>query len=209
MHVPSYSRCIPLPFVHSFVSTRWGSLALALSDLGHRSRPVVRMHQTHSAHVQRYIRLESAENTVFFSDTDAVWTTEKDTVLVVKTADCLPLLLCHTSGIVAAIHAGRKGLELGIVAATLRDIYVAGVGAGQWWVYFGPSICKWCYQIDRVINLHMDLYAHAMCQIREVVDTPVQAIYSPFCTACHTGLFYSYRAEKCTERFYSGIMLRR
>ena len=46
-----------------------------------------------------------------FAEGDALITTQKNAALVVRTADCLPILIYHSSGIIAAIHAGRKGTE--------------------------------------------------------------------------------------------------
>jgi YfiH family protein len=53
---------------------------------------------------------------------DASWTQQIGLVSVVMTADCLPILITNQSGtIVAAIHAGWKGLAKGIVSKTIQD----------------------------------------------------------------------------------------
>ncbi len=51
---------------------------------------------------------------------DACIATQRGAVCVVMTADCLPILLCDTQGtVVAAVHAGWKGLAAGVIEATV------------------------------------------------------------------------------------------
>lgn len=47
------------------------------------------------------------------SEADAQWSDEKNVALVVQTADCIPLLF-GSSHLVAAVHAGWRGVELEI-----------------------------------------------------------------------------------------------
>src|SRR6476469_8767517 len=55
-------------------------------------------------------------------EADASYTTTAGVVCGVLTADCLPILLCDKAGSwVAAIHAGWRGLSLGIIDATLHQ----------------------------------------------------------------------------------------
>ena len=50
----------------------------------------------------------------------------------VLVADCVPLLLASQDGrVVAAVHAGRRGMLDGVVAATLDELERRGVGAGR------------------------------------------------------------------------------
>lgn len=54
---------------------------------------------------------------------DASFTFEKRIVCVVLTADCLPVLICNPdTGVVAAVHAGWRGLLHGVIEATLELI---------------------------------------------------------------------------------------
>lgn len=51
---------------------------------------------------------------------DACIATKCGAVCVVMTADCLPILLCDTLGtVVAAVHAGWRGLAAGVIEATV------------------------------------------------------------------------------------------
>ncbi len=57
---------------------------------------------------------------------DACIATKHGAVCVVMTADCLPILLCDTQGtVVAAVHAGWKGLAAGVIEATVNKMQTA------------------------------------------------------------------------------------
>jgi YfiH family protein len=67
-------------------------------------------------------------------------------VLLVRAADCVPVLLADPSaGVLGAAHAGRAGVAAGVVPATveaMRDLGATDVTA---WV--GPHVCGDCYEV--------------------------------------------------------------
>jgi len=66
--------------------------------------------------------------------------------LAVQTADCLPVVLAAADGrVVAAVHAGRRGLLGGILAAA-ADAVRARVDAPID-ALIGPAICGRCYEV--------------------------------------------------------------
>jgi YfiH family protein len=66
--------------------------------------------------------------------------------LGVLVADCTPVLAADpAAGVVGVAHAGRKGLELGVVPALLDAM--AGQGATEIVVRVGPSVCGRCYPV--------------------------------------------------------------
>jgi polyphenol oxidase len=79
-------------------------------------------------------------------EADALVSTAPDTVLVVRVADCIPVLLADVdAGVVAAVHSGRPGLAAGVVPAAvgrMRDLGAADVTA-----WLGPRICGACYEV--------------------------------------------------------------
>jgi len=84
------------------------------------------------------------------TDADASWTAASGKVCAVMTADCLPLLLCNREGTrVAAVHAGWKGLEAGVIQNALEQFSGSEVLA-----WFGPVISAPNYEIDQKIFDH-------------------------------------------------------
>ncbi len=72
------------------------------------------LNQVHGIHVV------DAANTDCLPEADASFTTRKNVVCVTMTADCLPVLLCDEAGsVVAAVHAGWRGLCDGVIEAAV------------------------------------------------------------------------------------------
>lgn len=73
---------------------------------------------------------------------DGVLTTDPGLVLVALSADCVPVLLADpVAGVVAAVHAGREGVRLGIAGAAVSAMRAAGAVAARIEALLGPAIC--------------------------------------------------------------------
>jgi YfiH family protein len=71
-------------------------------------------------------------------EADAAWTRRPDRVCVVMTADCLPVLFCDRAGsVVAAAHAGWRGLLAGVLESTVAAM---GVAPAELLAWLGPAI---------------------------------------------------------------------
>ena len=69
---------------------------------------------------------------------DAAWTRRPGTVCAATTADCLPVLFCDRAGtIVAAAHAGWRGLAAGVLEAAVEAMDVTAAELLAW---LGPAI---------------------------------------------------------------------
>ena len=72
---------------------------------------------------------------------DAALTRSRGRVCAILTADCLPVLLAADSGdLVAAAHAGWRGLAGGVIEATVAAMMGAGVAPGRLLAWLGPAI---------------------------------------------------------------------
>ena len=84
-------------------------------------------------------------------EADGLVTRERGLALGVLVADCTPvLLLAPQEGVAGVAHAGRKGLELGVVGAVLdamRDL-----GARTVLGRVGPSVCGRCYEVPLALR---------------------------------------------------------
>ncbi len=138
---------------------------------------------------------------------DAIYTSQKSLLLKVKTADCLPILIAGDN-FAAAAHAGRRGTELKIAKKLCNELkkkFSPKIVS----IYFGPHICKKCYQINRETDEHYDLLSENRQQIFSVFPE-AQLVNETwqYCTAHENQKFFSYRKEgKGVFMNWSGIVL--
>jgi len=79
---------------------------------------------------------------------DALVTTTPGLALGVLVADCVPVLLADAAaGVVAAVHAGRRGVHLGVVAAAVQAMVALGASPGRVHARLGPAIGPCCYEV--------------------------------------------------------------
>jgi len=85
-----------------------------------------------------------------FAASDGVFTTEKEMVLAVLTADCVPCAIALPSaGVVAMLHAGWKGTIGDIVGSALAHFErELGLDLGETRAVMGPAIGPCCYEVD-------------------------------------------------------------
>lgn len=73
-----------------------------------------------------------------YAEADAAVARHTYKLCTVMTADCLPVLFCDRAGtVVAAAHAGWRGLANGVLEATVKAMNVEGKDLLVW---FGPAI---------------------------------------------------------------------
>ncbi|HSI26303.1 MAG TPA: polyphenol oxidase family protein [Aeromicrobium sp.] len=80
-------------------------------------------------------------------EADALLTYTPGLGLVVRIADCVPVVLAtEERDTVGVVHAGRKGLIAGVVPAAVQVLQERGRGRVSAWL--GPRICGRCYELD-------------------------------------------------------------
>jgi YfiH family protein len=157
-------------------------------------------------------------------EADASHTTLPGVVCAVLTADCLPVLLCDRSGTkVAAVHAGWRGLQAGVIEQTVRAMNLPGEELLAW---LGPAIGSDAFEVGEEVReafvavdaqtAHAfrpspqgrwlaDLYVLAHRRLATVGVTQVYG--GDHCTFSEAQLFYSYRREGRTGRMASLIWI--
>jgi YfiH family protein len=81
---------------------------------------------------------------------DAAFTRQAGTVCGVMTADCLPVLLCDRAGtVVAAAHAGWRGLRAGILQ---RTVAAMGLPGARLFAYLGPAIGPQAFEVGAEVR---------------------------------------------------------
>lgn len=115
-------------------------------------RPIVWMRQTHSTRVV----VVPADESPAQVDADGVVVDGRAAeapALAVLVADCVPVLLAGAGGrVVAAVHAGRRGLAGGILTRAVEAMGRLGVPAGDVRAAIGPAICGRCYEVPAALR---------------------------------------------------------
>ncbi|MDD8026989.1 MAG: peptidoglycan editing factor PgeF [Acidobacteriota bacterium] len=131
--------------LHGFGTRRFGEADLSALAAAHGLRPVL-LGQIHSAAV-----LAVTDALPDGTPGDALITDTPGLLLVIKTADCLPLFLVDEERrAIAAVHAGWRGTAIGIAAAAvaaLRERFDSR--PGDLWAAMGPCIGPGCYEVGR------------------------------------------------------------
>jgi YfiH family protein len=96
-------------------------------------------------------------------DADALVTDIPGLYLMVRTADCYPILMHDRDNrVVAAVHSGREGTRLNVVGKTVAELVSRfGVVPGDICTYIGPGICPEHYEVDAET---WDAYNKSMCE---------------------------------------------
>ncbi len=168
-----------------------------------------------------------ADRTVGVPEADAALARQPGKICVVMTADCLPLLLCDEAGtVVAAAHAGWRGLADGVVEATVKAMKVA---PERLLVWLGPAIGPAAFEVGEEVRQAFmahdpeaakafvprsplaaqkwlaDIYLLAR---QRLAMLGVKRVYGGgLCTYTDAQKFYSYRRDQATGRMASLIWL--
>ena len=145
-------------------------------------------------------------------ESDGLITNLKNTGLIVKTADCVPLLLYDPQKqVIGTIHAGRKGTESEIALKAI-NLFISEYSSEPKDILavIGPSICPKCYQIDQEKDLYYDLWQNNKEQLLKAGLEETHIEMSGLCTSCNANdRFWSYRKDQTDDcRTFSVISLK-
>lgn len=193
--------------------------ALLEAELG---LPVVFCDQVHSTDVAV---IAEGDDPGLVRTADAVVTRRHDVALAMMVADCLPVLLVDgTAGVVAAVHAGRRGLLDGVLQAAVATMGDLGARPENLRAEIGPGICGRCYEVPDALlaesaallpatssrtswgTAALDLPAGARQVLASLGIPDASVLSSPACTREDPRLF-SYRRDARTGRFAGVIAL--
>ncbi|MGD0782222.1 MAG: peptidoglycan editing factor PgeF [Candidatus Aminicenantales bacterium] len=131
---------------HGFGTRNFSEADLRAAAAANEAKPVL-LRQIHSARV--LVLDEPPADASAPPRADAAATRRPGLALVVKTADCLPLLLVDPENrAVAAVHAGWRGTSLRIAAAAVEAMSRAfGTRPVSLLAALGPCIGGTCYEV--------------------------------------------------------------
>lgn len=156
-------------------------------------------------------------------EADASFTTQPGVVCAVLTADCLPVLLSAADGsVVAAVHAGWRGLADGVIEST-----IAAMGGGHaLMAWLGPAIGPHRFEVGPEVRETFverdaeavtafvagegdrwwaDLYVLARLVLEKHGVKSISG--GEWCTASDAEKFYSYRRDGITGRMATLIWI--
>ncbi|WP_368205687.1 peptidoglycan editing factor PgeF [Aeromonas sp. s5] len=158
-------------------------------------------------------------------DADAACARDAGQACIVMTADCLPVLFCDRAGtVVAAAHAGWRGLQGGVLEASIAAM---GCEPDEILAWLGPAIGPQAFEVGGEVREAFmaeqaaaeaafvpspnegkwlaDIYQLARLRLARA---GVTAVYGgEHCTFSDSEQFYSYRRDGQTGRMTSIIWL--
>ncbi len=170
--------------------------------------------------------IDAAQSTCL-QNADAAFTTQLNVVCVTMTADCLPVLLCDKAGtVVAAVHAGWRGLCDGAIEAAVHKMQVP---KSEILVWLGPAIGPNAFEVGEEVRAqfiqhdqqatqafkpHRDkwlcnMYLIAQQRLKALGVTQIYGggVNEDFCTYTDEARFFSFRRDNITGRMASLIWL--
>lgn len=137
---------------------------------------------------EAFLALPAAEQTAAMEGIDALVTAQTGICIGVSTADCIPLLLHDpTTGIVAAAHAGWRGVVNGVARHTIAAMQALGATPAHIIALIGPSIGPESFEVGEEVvaafgeagfpatiidhsrpKAHIDLWAAAAWQLESL-----------------------------------------
>ena len=178
-----------------------------------RAEQIVSPHQVHGA---RVARVGASERGTIVRGYDALITDERGVVLMMRFADCTPVLFYDAAHhAVGLAHAGWRGTAAGVIEATVRAMETAfGSDPAELWAGLGPAIGVEHYAVGPEVveavaatlpagrevafrregQWYLDLPGAVRAQLEALGVGRIEP--SGFSTAARTDEWYSHRAER-------------
>ncbi|NOZ74198.1 MAG: peptidoglycan editing factor PgeF [FCB group bacterium] len=172
-------------------------------ELGLNPKHLVIPQQVHSATVAW------VNDPGYLTKTDGIITVNKQLVLSIQVADCIPVFLGDGNTGWGLVHAGWRGLVAGILPNAIRKMISKGSHSKNITVLLGPAICSKHFEIGEDIKqqfdpqfvsyrenrLFVDLKGIARNQLVKEGIPENQIIVHSGCTWEDEDRYYSYRRE--------------
>lgn len=188
--------------------------------------PVSFARQTHGTGVAVLpagYRADAGAAAVPEADADCLVTAQRGWPVGVLVADCVPVLLADPSaGVVAAVHAGRRGLLAGVLASAVEALTLLGAQPGAVRAAIGPAAGGCCYEVPADLQEQacarrpelqatttwgtpaLDLRAGVVAELSDLGIADARLVGG--CTI-EDSSFYSYRRSPVTGRFAGVVTL--
>ena len=201
-----------------------------------KNRALLRSELAHGTTIQWLSQIHGntvvqANSAVDYPEADASWTRDLGRACAILTADCLPVLFCDRAAtVVAAAHAGWRGLLNGVLEATVAAMEAE---AKEILVWLGPAIGPGAFEVGPEVKssflaaasasssalveasfaphpVNPDRYLANLYLLakQRLATVGVGSVYGGgHCTFSDSASFYSYRRDGQTGRMASLIYL--
>ena len=201
-------------------------------ELGITEQRVVLPFQTHTNQVkvveESFFDFPLQEQVAYLEEVDALVTSLPGVCIGVSTADCVPILIYDfEQQVVAAVHAGWRGVVGHIAQNTVEEMKKLGSNVSDIRVVIGPSIGPASFEVgdevvraflasnfpDRVIlhnyvKPHIDLWASVAFELEEIGVSLQNVQIAGVDTFTHSDSFFSARQLGLNSgRIFSGFLL--
>ena len=176
--------------------------SIFLSALGVSNMPLALLNQVHGDTVIHVTQPGIIPNA------DALVTNTPNLLLVIQTADCVPLLFYDpVQKAVGAAHAGWRGTKLNIAGKTVQFmINHFHSDPSNILAFIGPSIGPCCFEVGDEVLTEFDSKYHTskntinLWQVNkdQLLDAGLSSDnieVSHLCTVCHQSYFFSHRGS--------------
>jgi YfiH family protein len=181
--------------VHGF-GTRW-------SDSFGSCRNLATLHQIHSDVV-----VDGGGRSGCLGDGDALVENTPGSLVAVKTADCVPVLIVdplHRA--VAAVHAGWRGASKKILAQAMEEMAKKfSCRPADLHVAIGPAIGTCCYEVGPEVAAEFAQYDPGLCNLAHSVHldlAEVNRLQAAQVGVSPDHIYMAHRCTKCDRDFYS------
>ncbi len=220
-----------VPYASLNLGAHVGDDALAVAKNRQLLSPYLPSEPVWVNQVHGIVVIDAAKSTCL-QNADASFTTQNNIVCVTMTADCLPVLLCDKAGtVVAAVHAGWRGLCDGAIEAAVNKMCVNPSDILAW---LGPAIGPNAFEVGDDLRQQFmahdlqaalafkphtehqlngkwlcDMYLIAQQRLTKLGVTQIygSGINEDFCTYTDEARFFSFRRDNVTGRMASMIWL--
>ncbi len=167
---------------------------------------IVMLDQVHGKEIIE-ILTHPQRNEPFIAQADGCITMVHGVCLVIRTADCVPVILYDDhNGIVAALHSGWRGCAQNITAEGIKMMLARGAQAHSLYVLILPSIGPQSYEVGEDVASQFDGYVAAkegkqyLNMWKHIKDTALRCnvpehniFITNMCTFQNNTEFFSYR----------------
>lgn len=184
------------------------------AELGVDPEVLYQTSQVHGATV-RLIDPDDDRLEVLHDEADALVASSPEVAIGIRTADCVPILVHDaTTGMVAAIHAGWRGVVGGVIPSAVAHLAIRARSPKGIVAAIGPCIGVECFEVGEEVasaiaesapdvdvvdrtheKPHVDLRVAVRSQLRAlgIDDAAIEDVAG--CTRCDAERFFSHRRD--------------